>query len=184
MQNAENFVLSYNILHLECNVYVIISYQNRYVLYSLDINMINQYDIFLCIYTIRNLSLTANIYSNLLKSNIRCSIKARSIEQFYIAIILAQGSLDIALFSILPWFMVSHWYFQMHLFFLLAIFFFTFYQTRIWSFRVFVSIEDHEPETFLEEMEVSETAHLVTDASLAVNTINSVFIKISTYINI
>ena len=72
----------------------------------------------------------------------------------------------------------------MHFFFLLAIFFFTFYQTRIWSFRVFVSIEDHEPETFLEEMEVSETAHLVTDASLAVNIINFVFIKISTYIKI
>ena len=69
--------------------------------------MLNKYDIFLCIYTMRNLSLTANIYSNLLKSNVRCSIKARSIEHFYIAIILAQGSFNIALLSIFPWFMVS-----------------------------------------------------------------------------
>ena len=69
--------------------------------------MLNKYGIFLCIYTMRNLSLTANIYSNLLKSNVRCSIKARSIEHFYIAIILAQGSFNIALLSIFPWFMVS-----------------------------------------------------------------------------
>ena len=84
--------------------------------------MLNQYDIFFGLYNMENLSLTANIYSNLLKSNVRCSIKARSKAQFYIAIILAQGSLDIALLSIFPWFMVFHWYFQMHFFFLLEIF--------------------------------------------------------------
>ena len=145
--------------------------------------MLIKYDIFLCIYTMRNFSLTANIYSNLLKSNVRCSIKARSIEQFYIAIILAQVSFNIVLLSIFPWFIVSSLIFSDAFLFPSRKSFFTFYQTRIWSFRVFVSIEDHEPETFLEEMEVSETAHLVTDASLAVNTINFVFIKISTYIS-
>ena len=147
--------------------------------------MLNEYDIFFCIYTMRNLSLTAYIYSNLIKSNVRCSIKARSIEQFYIAIILAQGSFNIALLSIFQMiYCFSFDIFRCIYFSFLQSLFFTFYQTRIWSFRVFVSIEDHEPETFLEEMEVSETAHLVTDASLAVNTINFAFIKISTYINI
>ena len=156
-----------------------------YMLSSLiEISMLNKYDIFLCIHTMRNLSLTANIYSNLLKSNVRCSIKARSIEQFYIAIILAQGSFNIALLRIsFKWFMVSLLIFLDAFLFPSNNLFFTFYQTRIWSFRVFVSIEDHEPETFLEEMEVSETAHLVTDASSAVNTINFAFIKISTYIS-